>query len=94
MTASRVAGACALCDGEAIETIEPPRRTFARGTDPTDAAYSVIAVLPDIALCEEHAEDIRSGEVSIGWCDDERCRRYGESGEESPCGQPYQALRR
>jgi hypothetical protein len=86
--------ACVVCGRAGAVEVEPPRRTLARGTDPTDPAYSIIAVLPDIALCEEHAMTVRSGDVSIGWCDDERCRRFGEVGGPSPCGTPYNKLRR
>ena len=86
--------ACAVCGSAGAVQVEPPRRTFARGADPSDPAYSIIAVLPDIALCEEHAETVRSGDMSIGWCDDEGCRRYGEVGDPSPCGAPYSKLRR
>ncbi len=85
---------CVICGRAGTVAIDPPRRTFARGADPSDSSYSIIAVLPDITLCEEHAEDVRSREVAVGWCDDERCRLYGESGEASPCGEPYKELRR
>jgi hypothetical protein len=84
---------CAICGQAATVTVDPPRRTIARGADPSDSSFSVIAVLPDVMLCEEHAEDLPR-RLSIGWCDDERCRLYGESGEASPCGEPYRKLKR
>ena len=84
---------CALCGQPGTVMVDPPRRTIARGADPSDSSFSVIAVLPDVLLCEEHADDL-AGRLSIGWCDDERCRLYGESGEASPCGEPYRKLKR
>ncbi len=86
--------ACVVCGGSGVVEVEPSRRTMARGADPADPGYSTIVVLPDIALCEEHAVHVRSGDVSIGWCDDEQCRRFGEVGGPSPCGTPYNKLRR
>lgn len=65
-----------------------------RGADPDDPSLSVIVVLPDIFLCEDHAEEVDRGELVLGWCDNERCRVYGEIGVLSPCGQPFQALKR
>ena len=75
-------------------TIEPPRRTLARGTDPDDPSLSVIAVLPDVVLCQGHADVVGQGQLSLGWCDNERCRSYGEAGLASPCGEPFKALKR
>ena len=87
--------ACDVCGKRGTVRVEPPRRTLARGADPSDPAYSIIAVLPDIALCDEHALAVRAGDMSVGWCDDERCRRFGEvGGGASPCGAPYKPLRR
>jgi hypothetical protein len=83
---------CALC-GAAGTTIELPRRTIARGLDPEDAAFSIIAVLPDLELCDLHAEELGHGEFVLGWCDDEQCRCFGRSGEASGCGTPYKALK-
>ncbi len=94
MTDTAPSPICVLCGRDGTVALDPPRRTFARGADPSDTSYSIIAVLPDIALCEEHAEDVRGRDVSVGWCDDERCRLYGERGENSPCGEPYKELRR
>jgi hypothetical protein len=85
---------CAICGGAGTVAIDPPRRTFARGADPTDASYSIIALLPDIPLCDEHSEEVQGRKVSVGWCDDLRCRMFGESGAVSACGQPYKELRR
>lgn len=73
---------------------EPPRRTLARGLDPSDPSFSVTVILPDIALCAAHTSDVRLGGRSIGWCDDQRCRIYGELGEPSACGDPYKKLGR
>lgn len=83
---------CALCGEPAIEMIEPPRRTLARGLDPGDPTYSVTVILSDIALCAKHTLEVRQGNHLIGWCDDERCRAYGEVGEPSACGRPYEKL--
>jgi hypothetical protein len=83
---------CALCGEHATETVEPPRRTLARGLDPSDQSYSVTVILPDIALCAEHALELRQGERHVGWCDDPRCRTYGELGGPSGCGSPYEKL--
>jgi len=93
MTEHRERPTCAICGGPGTVVVDPPRRTIARGTDPTDSSYSVIAVLPDVLLCHEHAETVPD-RLPIGWCDDERCRSYGESGEASPCGEPYRKLKR
>lgn len=73
-------------------SVEPPRRTLGRGPDPIDPSYSVTAILPDVMLCAEHAFDVKEGTTLIGWCDDERCRIYGEIGEASPCGDCYTKL--
>ena len=94
MTTSSERSACVFCGEPSTDTIEPPRRTLARGPDPDDAAFSVIAVLPDLRLCALHAGDLRRGGLAVGWCDDERCRGFGRTGEVSPCGAPYKELRR
>lgn len=75
-------------------TIDPPRRTLARGTDSADPSFSVIAVLPDVVLCSGHAEEVAQHGLVLGWCDEEQCRAYGEAGDQSPCGQPYKQLKR
>lgn len=93
MTPDLESPSCAICGEAGTVRVDPPRRTIARGADPSDSSFSVIAVLPDVLLCEEHAEDF-SRRLTIGWCDDERCRSYGESGEASPCGEPYRRLKR
>ncbi len=94
MTEASVDTSCLVCGRTGTVAMEPPRRTFARGADPTDPSFSIIAVLPDMPLCDEHAEGVVSREVSIGWCDDEQCRQYGERGEASPCGEPFRELKR
>ncbi len=83
---------CTLCGATSTGTIEPPRRTLARGLDPDDQSYSVTVILPDVPLCTVHALEVRQGDLLIGWCDDEGCRKYGELGEPSSCGDPYQKL--
>jgi hypothetical protein len=88
MTAN-AAALCVICGAPASETMAPPRRTLARGLDPADPSYSVTAILPDISLCSAHALELHNGELIVGWCDDPRCRSYGEIGEPSPCGDPY-----
>ncbi len=92
MTSTASASLCVLCGEPATETIDPPRRTLARGLDPADPSYSVTVILPDIALCAEHAVDVRHGARLVGWCDDARCRSYGELDEPSACGHPYERL--
>lgn len=92
MTPTEPGPSCAFCGAPAAEMIEPPRRTLARGVDPADPSYSVTVILPDIALCAEHALDVRQGDGLVGWCDDARCRNYGELGERSTCGQPFEKL--
>lgn len=86
------AAPCVLCGEPATETVEPPRRTLARGVDPRDPSYSVTVILPDIALCAEHCLDVRQGGQLVGWCDDQRCRTFGALGEPSACGHPYEKL--
>lgn len=92
MTSSASSSPCALCGRPATATIEPPRRTLARGQDPSDPSFSVTVILPDVPLCSDHALDVREGERLIGWCDDQRCRAYGELGSGSVCGDPYKEL--
>jgi hypothetical protein len=94
VTVDKTPGVCDLCGRPASVTVEPPRRTLARGTDPDDSSLSVIVVLPDVLLCEDHAEAVVHGEVSLGWCDDEKCRGFGEVGLDSACGDPYRTLKR
>jgi hypothetical protein len=94
MTDVASAATCVLCGRDGPVTMDPPRRTIARGPDSEDHSFSVIAVLPDVVLCEEHAEDYARKHVVIGWCDDERCRIFGECGQKSPCGELYKALGR
>jgi hypothetical protein len=89
MTLSTSDATCVLCSHPATEAVEPSRRTLARGADPSDDSFSVTVILPDVPLCGEHARAIREGDRLVGWCDDERCRTYGELGEPSPCGEPY-----
>jgi hypothetical protein len=83
---------CALCGKPMTVTIVPPRRTLARGLDPSDDSYSVTAILPDIPLCDEHAESVREGKQLVGWCDDPLCRTFGEIDTKSPCGEPFKKL--
>ncbi|MGH9043769.1 MAG: hypothetical protein ACRDVP_02835 [Acidimicrobiales bacterium] len=83
---------CVLCGDPATESIEPPRKTLARGIDPGDPSYSVTVILPKVSVCAAHAHDVHHGDRAIGWCDDERCRTYGELGQPSACGDPYKKL--
>lgn len=92
MTSEAVASLCVLCGGPATESVEPPRKTLARGTDPSDPSYSVTVILPDVPVCATHAQEVRRGDRIIGWCDDERCRSFGEVGQRSACGDPYGKL--
>jgi hypothetical protein len=92
VTSAASASPCVLCGAPATEAIDPPRRTLARGLDPSDPSYSVTVILPDIALCTQHSRDVRQGERLIGWCDDQRCRSYGALGEPSACALPYERL--
>jgi hypothetical protein len=85
---------CAICGAEGIMSMDPPRRTLARGVDPSDSSFSVTIVLPDVRLCEHHYEEVQSKDVVVGWCDDERCRIYGAIGTLSPCGEPFIVLKR
>ena len=85
---------CVICGHDGVMTVDPPRRTLARGTDPSDSSYSVTVVLPDMELCGDHYQDFRSKELVIGWCDDEKCRHFGVVGAPSPCGKEYLALKR
>jgi hypothetical protein len=83
---------CALCSQPATVSVEPPRRTLARAQDPRDPSYSITVILPDVMLCAAHAFDVSRGDTHIGWCDDERCRVYGEIGDASPCGHRFNKL--
>ncbi|MGH9087681.1 MAG: hypothetical protein ACRDYZ_06145 [Acidimicrobiales bacterium] len=75
-------------------TLEPPRRTIDRGPDPDDPSFALIAVLPELHLCDRHHEALPGDGLVIGWCDDERCRTYGAVGESSRCGAPFAKLMR
>lgn len=94
MTEKLATASCVICGAKGVMTIDPPRRTLARGVDPSDSSFSVTIVLPDVQLCGDHYHQVRSKEVVVGWCDDEECRIYGEIGTLSPCGKPYLALKR
>lgn len=83
---------CALCGQRPTELVEPARRTLDRGPDPDDNSYSITVILPDVALCPQHARYVREGDLPLGWCDDPQCRTYGEAGETSACGAPYTRL--
>jgi hypothetical protein len=93
MTAPLREPRCALCERPATVFVEPIRRTLARGTDPNDQSYSITVILPDVPVCGEHFPDVRQGNRLVGWCDDERCRVYGEVGETSACGTKYEEVR-
>lgn len=93
MTAIDAGSPCALCSRPASEAIEPLRRALGRGPDPVDPSFSVTVLLPYIPLCGRHAADVRQGTTLIGWCDDERCRIYGEADEASPCGEKFEKLK-
>jgi hypothetical protein len=84
---------CIICGGEGSVTMDPPRRTLARGADSGDPSFSIIAVLPDVVLCEEHAEEVVDRQRTLGWCDDQQCRVFGEAGEASACGEAYKVLK-
>lgn len=92
MTVADPVATCAICLLPAADLVEPPRRTLARGPDPSDDSFSVTVILPDVPLCNDHACGLRQGDVHLGWCDDERCRAYGEAGRLSACGGEYRAL--
>lgn len=94
MTVEESPGPCDLCGHPGAVKVEPARRTLARGADRDDPSLSVIAVLPDVVLCAEHAEAMAHGELVLGWCDNEGCRIYGEAGQASVCGEPFRALKR
>jgi hypothetical protein len=81
---------CAICGLAGSVTIDPPRRTLARVS--ADPSFAIIAVLPDVTLCDEHADEILRRQLVLGWCDDESCRGYGEALQASPCGAPYKQL--
>ncbi len=94
MSDSVVAGNCVICGHVSAMTVDPPRRTLARGTDPSDSSYSVTIVLPDVLLCGDHYHQFMSKELVVGWCDEESCRTYGAVGALSACGKPFVALKR
>jgi hypothetical protein len=83
---------CAMCGRTATAGLDPPRRTLDRGLDPDDDSYSITVMLPEIPLCDQHAREVRQGDVRPGWCDDPRCRVYGKVGVPSACGAPYEQL--
>jgi hypothetical protein len=84
--------ACAICGLASSSGHEPPRRTLDRGPDPEDDSFSVIVRLPDVPLCDQHARQVREGDLHLGWCDDPGCREYGEAGERSACGAAFVQL--
>jgi hypothetical protein len=83
---------CAVCGLSPTALVEPPRRTLDRGPDPDDDSYSITVMLPDIPLCELHARQVREHDLRLGWCDDPKCREYGEAGERSDCGAAFVPL--
>jgi hypothetical protein len=83
---------CAVCGRTPTALSDPPRRTLNRGLDPDDDSYSITVMLPDVPLCLRHARDVSQGDLRLGWCDDPECRVYGEAGEPSACGAPYEQL--
>lgn len=83
---------CALCGRSPTSLTTPSRRTLDRGPDPEDTSCSITVILPDVALCDAHTRDVKEGDVRLGWCDELECRSYGEAGEPSACGAPYQKL--
>lgn len=83
---------CALCGRSPTSPLAPRRRTVDRGPDPDDNSYSITVILPDVPLCDTHTRDVLQGDLCLGWCDDPRCRSYGEAGGRSPCGAPYGEL--
>lgn len=85
---------CALCGRSPTLLMTPSRRTLDRGPDPEDNSYSITVILPDVPLCETHTRDVLDGDLRLGWCDDPRCRNYGEAGQPSACGAPYGQLER
>jgi hypothetical protein len=91
VTSDVVAPLCAFCGVPGSVTIDPPRRTLARESG--DPSFSIIAVLPDVMLCDEHAEEVMHRQIVLGWCDDEKCRGYGEARQASPCGALYKELK-
>lgn len=93
MTDGAATSACAVCGADGSVTMNPPRRTLMRGTDPGDPSFSVTVVLPDVVLCTDHAAAVTDRQLVLGWCDDERCRGYGSVGDGSPCGKPYEKLK-
>ncbi len=92
MTTAVTTSPCAFCSENSTSHIDPPRRTLDRGPDPSDDSFSITVILPDIPLCDAHAQTVRDGAFLLGWCDDEQCRIYGEVGAPSACGAPYGAL--
>ena len=83
---------CAVCGTMPTALFDTPRRTLDRGPDPDDSSYSIIVILPDVPLCDEHARRVRNETLHLGWCDNPKCREYGEAGELCACGARYQAL--
>ena len=94
MTDEEPSSVCNLCNEVGSVTLEPQRRTLVRGSDPDDPSLSAIGVLPDALLCVDHAEKVRWGELTLGWCDHESCRCFGEVGVVSLCGDPFTSLKR
>jgi hypothetical protein len=83
---------CVVCGELATVALPPPSPTIARGPDPEDADYQLTGVLPDVALCATHEEGVLDGTIALGWCDAESCRRFGDSTQLSPCGEPFVKL--
>jgi hypothetical protein len=84
---------CSLCGLPGAVMLDPPRRTLARSAGSDNPSLSVIALLPETALCNAHADAVDRGALSLGWCDNEPCRVYGEAGVVSPCGDPFKPLK-
>ena len=84
------ANQCVVCGDDAGESALFKSRSFvarqlADGTTETEP-------LPRVPVCRDHIQEIVSGPVVVGWCDDSTCRRWGILGDTSPCGEPYLEL--
>jgi len=83
-------GPCAVCGA-------PGRRSFfanqpfiaRRRVEADGTVVEVNDPVPPISVCMEHWVEVLSERLPVGYCDDERCRRWGPEGAASPCGAPY-----
>jgi hypothetical protein len=87
---TRVPGPCVVC--ETTENVRSIFRSRPWLQVTHEDGTGEVRQLPPVDLCETHRMPAALGDIVIGWCEDESCRRWGVAGRRSPCGQPFHDL--